>query len=98
MTDEGKTFINKSINKKFRTESVSRTHQTIDFLAKYFSDVLSYFLPHFPLASPPVATHWMVRGSPSLNGPTGRELDSCLPLSPSMRGVEGGTEKKKYKF
>ena len=44
------------------------------------------------LVPPPVATHWMVRGSPSLKGPTGRELDSCLPRSPRIRGVEGGTE------
>ena len=41
---------------------------------------------------PPVATHWMVKGSPSLNGPTGREFDNCLPRSPRIRGVEGGTE------
>ena len=34
----------------------------------------------------------MVRGSPSLKGPTGRELDSCLPRSPRIRGVDGGTE------
>ena len=43
--------------------------------------------------SPPVATHWMVRGSPSLKGPTATESDSCLPRSPRMRGREGGTDK-----
>ena len=47
MTDEGKTFINKSTNKKFRTVSVSRTHQTIDFLAKYFSKCVKLFPPTF---------------------------------------------------
>ena len=41
---------------------------------------------------PPVATHWIVSGSPSLNGPTGLTEDSCFPRSPSIRGMEGGTD------
>ena len=34
----------------------------------------------------------MVNGSPSLKGPTGCEFDSCLPRSPRIRGVDGGTK------